>query len=90
VSAVCVLAVGVTLLGLWLGGNLSFAPKPAPTPASLSAQAPLAVLPNSLTFLTLGDWGRAGNAAQMAPVPAMGAWAEAIKPNFIFSVGDNF
>jgi hypothetical protein len=60
---------------------------------SLKGPPPSASLPNSISFLAIGDWGREGNAAQRLPVPAMALWAEALKAQgaltFILSVGDN-
>lgn len=48
-----------------------------------------AVLPNSLTFLAIGDWGRGGRGGQEETAPALGAWAAAVGAEFIVSVGDN-
>jgi hypothetical protein len=90
--ACAALGAGIATLGFYLAGKLSLDPKkgtPA-APSALSAEAPMAKLPNSLTFISIGDWGRGGNAAQMAPVPAMAAWAETLDPEFVLSVGDNF
>ena len=70
--------VCISLLAAYFSGAL----KPSPAGSGggpLQAPPPFASLPNSVTFLALGDWGREGNAAQRLPVPAMALWAEALK-----------
>ena len=47
------------------------------------------VLPNSLTFLSIGDWGRAGKGGQEITAPPLAAWAAATRASFVVSVGDN-
>jgi hypothetical protein len=48
-----------------------------------------AVLPNSLTFLAIGDWGRGGRGGQEETAPALAAWAAATGAAFVVSVGDS-
>jgi tartrate-resistant acid phosphatase type 5 len=43
-----------------------------------------------LNFLVFGDWGRQGETDQMDVATQMGIAANALKPQFIISVGDNF
>ncbi|HLX68279.1 MAG TPA: tartrate-resistant acid phosphatase type 5 family protein [Verrucomicrobiae bacterium] len=43
-----------------------------------------------LNFLVFGDWGRHGETDQVDVATQMGIAANAIKPQFIISVGDNF
>jgi tartrate-resistant acid phosphatase type 5 len=45
---------------------------------------------DSLKFLVFGDWGRHGETDQVEVATQMGIAANAIKPHFIISVGDNF
>jgi tartrate-resistant acid phosphatase type 5 len=44
----------------------------------------------TLNFLVMGDWGRNGEDHQTAVAKQMGKTADAAKPNFIVSTGDNF
>jgi hypothetical protein len=87
------LLAGAVVLGLHLGGRLAPASGAPGAGADLAAAALGGALPNSVTFIALGDWGREGNAAQRLPVPAMAAWAGKLKAanklTFILSVGDN-
>ena len=48
-----------------------------------------AVLPGSLTFLAIGDWGRGGTGGQEVTAPPLAAWAAATGSAFLVSVGDN-
>jgi hypothetical protein len=48
-----------------------------------------AVLPRSLTFLAIGDWGRDGKGGQEVTAPVLEAWAAATRAAFVVSVGDN-
>ena len=48
-----------------------------------------AVLPNALTFLVLGDWGRGGRGGQEVTAPPLAAWAAATGAAFVVSVGDS-
>ena len=43
-----------------------------------------AVLPGSLTFLAIGDWGRGGTGGQEVTAPPLAAWAAAL--TFTFAV----
>ena len=47
------------------------------------------VLPRSLTFLSIGDWGRDGKGGQEVTAPVLEAWAAATRAAFVVSVGDN-
>ena len=44
----------------------------------------------AINFLVIGDWGRNGEDYQTIVAKQMGKTADAIKPNFIVSAGDNF
>jgi hypothetical protein len=48
-----------------------------------------AVLPHSLTFLAIGDWGRDGKGGQEVTAPVLEAWGAATRAAFVVSVGDN-
>jgi acid phosphatase len=48
-----------------------------------------AVLPNALTFLSIGDWGRGGKGGQEVTAPPLAAWAAATRASFVVSLGDN-
>lgn len=45
---------------------------------------------HSLDFLVIGDWGRRGIWGQRETANQMAAIAEAVRPQFIISAGDNF
>ena len=47
-------------------------------------------LENSVNFLVIGDWGRKGEADQVAVANAMAQTAENLNANFVLTVGDNF
>jgi hypothetical protein len=51
---------------------------------------PPAVVPNSLNFLVMGDWGRNGADHQKEVAEQMGKTASAQHSNFIIATGDNF
>ena len=44
----------------------------------------------SVSFITMGDWGRGGNYGQTETAVAMGIYAEKNSTNFILVLGDNF
>ncbi len=44
----------------------------------------------ALSFLVMGDWGRNGEDHQTLVAKQMGKTADALKPSFIVSTGDNF
>ena len=48
------------------------------------------MLPNSLTFVTLGDWGQHGIDMQRSTANTMVRWTSDLNASFIVSVGDNF
>jgi len=91
VGTVLLGAAGATLGGLYAAGVLFTRPSSASSDP-LAAAALSGALPNGVTYIALGDWGRAGIASQRAVVPAMSAWATALRNagrlNFIMSVGD--
>lgn len=55
-----------------------------------SAAAESTRLPHSLTFLAIGDWGRAGQSAQVATGDMLAAYADAVQASFVVNVGDSF
>jgi len=98
-SAVAV--TGIILLALYFTGKLTNSPPSGSPSPLLATDAPGMPLANSVTFMSIGDWGRweedgkggyRSSTNQMAVAPAMGAWADALKAqgnlNFIMSVGD--
>jgi hypothetical protein len=66
---------------------LSRGGSPAPANGDSTIQP---VLPNSVVFYGLGDWGRRGIAAQTAVAAAMARWAPVVHPSFVVNVGDSF
>ncbi len=72
-------------------------PSPSAPPLGQGAGGPVvgawglrdAVLPNALTFLALGDWGRGGRGGQEVTAPPLAAWAAATGASFVVSVGDS-
>lgn len=54
------------------------------------ADASLFVLSNSVTFVTIGDWGQHGEEIQRATAVTLGTWATLVNASFVVSVGDNF
>ena len=47
-------------------------------------------IPKSLAFCVIGDWGRHGEAPQLAVAKQLGIAATGVKASFIISTGDNF
>jgi tartrate-resistant acid phosphatase type 5 len=59
-------------------------------PDALQAAEVSGAQAGGLNFLVLGDWGRHGETDQVEVATQMGIAADALKPQFIISVGDNF
>jgi tartrate-resistant acid phosphatase type 5 len=92
-----ILALGVVAAVLVLGGLLIWklavyydAPPVITGDLNLDETSNPARLPNSLTFVAIGDWGREGAYGQQEIGEVMGQWAEAVQSEFVVSVGDNF
>jgi hypothetical protein len=47
-------------------------------------------LPNGLTFVSLGDWGRGGSYDQSGVGNLLGQWGQAVNAPLVVSVGDQF
>ena len=62
------------------------APRPLPWPTRLALKNILRALPAS----QVGDWGRNGEYNQSRVAAAMALRAEALQPDFVLTVGDNF
>ena len=59
-------------------------------PDTLRAAEVAETKPGALNFLVFGDWGRHGETDQMDVATQMGIAANALKAQFVISVGDNF
>jgi acid phosphatase len=80
-AAVAIVAAAAYSSGVGNGGGGSG--------SSVRRRAPT-LLPGSLRFATIGDWGREGAWGQLATARALGELAELADASFIVSVGDNF
>ena len=69
-----------TLAFLLLSAVFSAAPKAVPETS----------VPEILSFVAVGDWGRDGTPEQRRVAGALATWASAHAARFVISTGDNF